>query len=802
MLRFGGKGSKVILTTRMQHVVDKLDVGALADHGILRPVHKSDQINLSLLSEDDCWNVMRQIAFGRDEDLGGLEVIGRQIAMKCAGLPLLARSLGYLISQYKSTEAWEDIRDKKIILVLPKGFAIASDHLIQQWRALGYIQSNDGHHYVNYLLGMSFLQISKSSQNFVPKSLRKLQTIQTLILSNCALETLPDNMSSLINLFYLDLSGNRSLNKLPMSFEGLSALSFLKLSGCSKLDELPESIHNLECLRHLDMSGCCALQKLPDKFGILPKLLFLNLSSCFKLVKLPDSVNLKSLEHMNLSSCHELQSLPQDFGNLDKLKFLNLSDCYKSLPESFGGLSKLKHINLSYCIRFEKLPSSFCNLRLQILYMSSMQSLRELPDGIGNMTSLTLFEITTGNPDLNFLSTPLILSCLGLDNRTVHNVHDVHEVEYGLCSSIVSLGKLACHHLEITDLRNVKHPEDAERAKLRDNPDLRQLILNWNRNCADRTENKRDAEVLKNLVPPRTLERFGLRDYTSRNFPNWMLDISSYLPYLTSITLSFLLCDAIPPFGRLPNLRLLSMVMNPNIRKIGKEFYGEEGTCEKLRVIQLNSLGNLEEWWTTRSGDEDDKFLIPNLHRLEVYSCPKLKFLPHPPKSMYWSLSASDEVLPVHGFGRLSSSTLPFRAEITSYSFSPDKWGRLQHVATLEELSITSLNSNSLSSLPEATPCFPSLRYLHLSLRDMEILPEWLGQLITLEELEIFFCPKLASLPESIQNLIALKRLAIRDCPKLAERCQGEDAPKISHILEVKIDGRRYIRGQLIEGPQ
>ena len=199
MLQYGRKGSKIILTTRMQHVVDKLDIGALASQGIIRPVRKSDQINLSILSDDDCWNVMRQTPFWQDEDLCGLEAIGRQIAKKCAGLPLLARSLGFLLSQHKSTEAWEDIRDKKIIFgmeentllqeplerlmlsyyymplkfklcftycaVYVKGFTIASDNLIQQWRALGYIQSIvDGKHYVDYLLGMSFLQISKTSQ--------------------------------------------------------------------------------------------------------------------------------------------------------------------------------------------------------------------------------------------------------------------------------------------------------------------------------------------------------------------------------------------------------------------------------------------------------------------------------------------------------------------------------------------------------------------------------------------------------------------------------------------------------------
>nr|TKW29471.1 hypothetical protein SEVIR_3G396601v2 [Setaria viridis] len=609
ILRHGRKGSKIILTTRMQHVVDKLDVGALADQGIIRPVCKSDQINLSLLSEDDCWNVMRQMAFRRDEDQSGLEAIGRQIAKKCAGLPLLARSLGYLISQYKSTEAWEDIRDKKIVLgleedinlqeplerlmmsyyymplkfklcftycaVFPKGFAIAIDHLIHQWRALGYIQPIDGHHCINYLLGMSFLQISKSSQ-----------------------------------------------------------------------------------------------------------------------------------------------------------------------------------------------------------------SLWDMPDGIGNMSSLTLFEVSTASYFINNMKAPCILSRLKLQETIVHNVHDVQEEDYGWCSSIVSLGELTCQRLQIEGLHNVKRPEDAEVAKLRDNPDLRELILTWY--DARGTENRRDAEVLENLVPPRTLEGFELRGYMSRNFPNWMVDISSYLPYLTSIHLRGLeACDSLPPLGRLPNVRLLHMELIPNIRKIGKEFYGEEGTCKKLRIIQLKGLSNLDEWWTTRSGDEDDEFLIPNLHRLEVHSCPRLKFLPCPPKSMYWELHGSDEVLPVHGFGWISSSTLPFRAEIQSTDFSHDKWGRLQHLTTLEELWV--MDSGSFSTFPEASPCFPSLRYLRMSLANLEMLPEWLGQLTTLKQLVIYDCPNLTSLPASIRNLTTLKTLEIWSCPRLIERCKGEDAHKISHIPDVRL---------------
>lgn len=199
MLEYGGKGSKVIITTRMQSVVEKLEV-VLAGQVIIRPVRESDWINLNSLSVDDCWNVMRQTALRQDDDVRGFEDIGRQIAEKCAGLPLLARSLGFVLSQYKSREAWEDIRDRKIILdmkedqgtlqslmlsysympfefklcftycaVFLKGFVIASDQLIQQWRAIGYIHKKiDGDNCIKYLLGMSFLRVLKSSQVSTP----------------------------------------------------------------------------------------------------------------------------------------------------------------------------------------------------------------------------------------------------------------------------------------------------------------------------------------------------------------------------------------------------------------------------------------------------------------------------------------------------------------------------------------------------------------------------------------------------------------------------------------------------------
>ncbi|KAM3318772.1 hypothetical protein ACQJBY_036124 [Aegilops geniculata] len=235
---------------------------------------------------------------------------------------------------------------------------------------------------------------------------------------------------------------------------------------------------------------------------------------------------------------------------------------------------------------------------------------------------------------------------------------------------------------------------------------MRVLRLHW--------ENEEGKSVLDRLVPPRTLENFWLVGYRSRDFPGWMFRISSYLPFLSELTLDGLEgCDCLPSFGALPNLRKLCLRNIPNIKKVGKEFYGEGGPCMKLRVLQLISIENLVEWSTTESSKENEEFLIPNLHHLEIMDCPKLKFVPYPPRSVFWALNNSETVLPVQG-------------------------------------------------------CFTSPTELYLfTLKNIEKLSVWFGHINSLEVLEIRDCCNMTSLPESIKNLTTLKKLRLDVCEAL-----------------------------------
>uniref|UniRef100_A0A2N9IJX6 Uncharacterized protein n=1 Tax=Fagus sylvatica TaxID=28930 RepID=A0A2N9IJX6_FAGSY len=106
----------------------------------------------------------------------------------------------------------------------------------------------------------------------------------------------------------------------------------------------------------------------------------------------------------------------------------------------------------------------------------------------------------------------------------------------------------------------------------------------------------------------------------------------------------------------------------------------------------------------------------------------------------------------------------------------------------------TATTSTSTSS----SSCFPLSQLQSLSLEDvndLESLPEeWLGNLTSLQRLQIWDCPNLTSLPQGIRNLTSLQKLIIRRCPILGQRCQrqtGEDWPNIAHVPYVEVDGEK-----------
>ncbi|KAI3854354.1 hypothetical protein MKX03_030719 [Papaver bracteatum] len=160
----GKIGSKVLLTTRNKDVASQADPWSL---------HFEPQ----LLTEENSWELLRAKAFPKNTDdkcySADLEKLGREMARKCAGLPLAICVLGGLLATKKSDiREWEFVHKDVIahlnkgknggvsgILALsyndlpfhlkpcflylglfPEDYAIPIEKLIQLWVAEGFIQ--------------------------------------------------------------------------------------------------------------------------------------------------------------------------------------------------------------------------------------------------------------------------------------------------------------------------------------------------------------------------------------------------------------------------------------------------------------------------------------------------------------------------------------------------------------------------------------------------------------------------------------------------------------------------------------
>ncbi|KAF2293689.1 hypothetical protein GH714_004184 [Hevea brasiliensis] len=134
-------GSKVILTTR--------------DEAVARTLGNTEFPNLSCISDEHCWSIFVDHAFGRRRIADpNLEVIHEKVINKCGRLPLAARTLG----GKGGMENDYVFRKKQLVLL---------------WMAEGLIEQQDDQHmedvgneYFQDLFSRSFFQ-SSSTGGFI-----------------------------------------------------------------------------------------------------------------------------------------------------------------------------------------------------------------------------------------------------------------------------------------------------------------------------------------------------------------------------------------------------------------------------------------------------------------------------------------------------------------------------------------------------------------------------------------------------------------------------------------------------------
>ncbi|CAO2145156.1 unnamed protein product [Urochloa humidicola] len=137
---------------------------------------------------------------------------------------------------------------------------------------------------------LHILDFSGCSTILLSGSIGQLKQLIYLAAPRMQNEDLPEYITELPKLQYLNFNGSSHISGLPESIGKLRSLRYLCLSDCSSISKLPESFGDLKCLMHLDMSGCSKIRELPNSLGNLTNLQHFDLSECSSVNNIPESL--------------------------------------------------------------------------------------------------------------------------------------------------------------------------------------------------------------------------------------------------------------------------------------------------------------------------------------------------------------------------------------------------------------------------------------------------------------------------------------------------------------------------------
>ncbi|KAJ6348808.1 hypothetical protein OIU77_006397 [Salix suchowensis] len=185
---------------------------------------------------------------------------------------------------------------------------------------------------------------------------------------------------------------NQSLSGvISPSISALESLMTLWLPSNAISGKLPDGLINCSKLKQLNLTGNKMVGVIPD-LSSLRSLEILDLSENYFSGRFPTWVgNLTELLALGLGmNEYHVGEIPESIGNLKNLTWLFLAESYLrgEIPESIFELENLQTLDLSR----NKISGQFPKINIQEFDVSSNQLYGKLPEGIGSLKSLTVFQ--------------------------------------------------------------------------------------------------------------------------------------------------------------------------------------------------------------------------------------------------------------------------------------------------------------------------------------------------------------------------------------------------------------------------
>ncbi|XP_058747850.1 putative disease resistance protein RGA4 [Vicia villosa] len=729
VLSCGSKGASILVSTRDKDVAEIM--GTCQSH------------HLSGLSEDECWLLFQEYAFGHEkEKQAKLVAIGKEIIKKCGGLPLAAQALGGLMHSRTTEKEWLEIKDSEL-------WTLPDENMVFPALRLSYI-------YLTPTLKQcfSFCAIFPKDTEMIKEDLIHLWMANGFISSRENLE-----VEDVGNMVWNELCQKSFFQDIKM-YADSEEISF-KMHDL--VHDLAQFVTGPECMiiknTNIDLSRSTHHISFDYR-----KLVKIN-QEAFRNVE-----SLRTLYGLKTSDCPTFYFSCR-FPNNNSLRVLLISSRMLYSVESF---THLRYLELYGFSNFEPISSSIHTLRyLEILKFKSFWKILYLPKHLSRLQNLRHLVIE----DCNVLSSvfPNIgkLCCL----RTLSLFIVRREIGYSLAElrDLQLEGKLS-----IQGLKNVGSSSEAREANLMAKKDLQELRLSWSKGVFTKGPSTSAEEVIEALQPHSNLKRLKIELYDGISLPSWI----SMLSNLASLELTC--CDNCVQtslLGKLPSLKKVRLRHMNNVLYMNDDepHHGlEETLFPSLEELYLDGLPNLERLLKVLRGE-----IFPRLSNFTIINCPKL-VLPNLSSVKYLFVDGCNNELlrQISSFYGLTTLHLNKNEDVTSL---PEDM--LRKLTSLQTLTISDFLK--LMELPNE-PFNLALEHLCISrCGGLESLPEliWEG-LQSLRTIDIIECEGLRSLPEGFQHLTSLEVLTIQGCSTLKKRCKeeiGEDWDKIAHIPKLLI---------------
>ncbi|XP_065619033.1 putative disease resistance protein RGA3 [Quercus suber] len=250
-------GNNIIVTTRSDTVAK-----------IMKTIH---QHHMEKLSDDECWSIIKKTVSTKERIplSQHQEDIGREIAKRCQGIPLVARVLGGTMSNkieerewlaIQNSEVWSSLHGENEILsilklsfdhlspslkscftycaIFPKDYEMGKEELIQHWMAEGFLQPSQGNSFDMEDIGNDYFDILLANSLFQDKkgddfgdiiSCKMHDLVHDLALSISKWETLHlgGNVGGDIDKSHirrLSMSNDLARPTIPLSKDGMGRL--------------------------------------------------------------------------------------------------------------------------------------------------------------------------------------------------------------------------------------------------------------------------------------------------------------------------------------------------------------------------------------------------------------------------------------------------------------------------------------------------------------------------------------------------------------------------------------------------